>query len=102
MLGHVAAASCWPDGSLREIRVRQADGHSWLVEAEHIRNVSTEVQLKGPREGFHIAPMSPSRSRSASSRSSSSRPASRRGRIEPAAAAGAQTVEPRQTAGVTP
>jgi hypothetical protein len=31
----------------------------WIVEAVHIKHVAQDVLLKGPREGFHIAPLEP-------------------------------------------
>lgn len=58
LLGRVVHLVAEPNGSVREIVVLQPDGSKeWVVEATHIRSVGDEVQLKGPREGFHIAPL---------------------------------------------
>lgn len=60
LLGHVVEVKGDPDGAVREIVVRQADGaKDWVVEAVHIKHVADDVRLKGPREGYHIAPLRP-------------------------------------------
>lgn len=61
-LGRVVGARLGPDGSVEELVVRQDDGeHVWTVEAKHVKRVTGVVLLKGPREGFHIAPIAASR-----------------------------------------
>lgn len=45
------------DGEADELLVRQADGKTWRVDAQHVRAVGDEIVLKGPREGFHIWPI---------------------------------------------
>jgi hypothetical protein len=58
LLGEVVRVVGEPDGPVREIVVRQRDsGKEWVVEAHNIRQVADAVQLKGPREGYHIAPL---------------------------------------------
>ena len=60
LLGRVVGVAEEMDGIVREIVVRQLDGSKdWFIDAIHIRSVAERVQLKGPREGFHIAPMPP-------------------------------------------
>lgn len=58
LLGRVVDVVGESDGAVREIVVRQADGvKDWVVEAMHIKHVADQVHLKGPREGYHIAPL---------------------------------------------
>lgn len=60
LLGRVVRVVGEPDGAVREIVVRQSDGaKDWFVESWHIKHVADEVVLKGPREGYHIAPLAP-------------------------------------------
>lgn len=60
LLGEVVQVVGEPDGDVKEIIVRQPDGaKEWFVEAMHIKSVADAVVLKGPREGFHIAPLPP-------------------------------------------
>lgn len=57
-LGHVTRIDRSPDGEPRGIVVAElAVGHEWHVGFEHVRRIGLRVHLKGPREGFHIAPM---------------------------------------------
>lgn len=59
-LGRVERALLGPAGTLTAIEVRQAGrAKRWRIEAFHIREIADRVQLKGPREGFHIAPLPP-------------------------------------------
>jgi hypothetical protein len=59
VLGRVAEVRGDADGVVREILVRQTDGKEWHVEAYNIKHVDDAVHLKGPREGYHIAPLPP-------------------------------------------
>lgn len=45
-------------GEVRSMVVRQVDGSKdWIVDLEHVKEVGARIVLKGPREGFHIAPL---------------------------------------------
>jgi sporulation protein YlmC with PRC-barrel domain len=58
LLGRVVDVVGERDGEVREIVVRQLDGlKDWIVEGVHIKHVADQVVLKGPREGYHIAPL---------------------------------------------
>lgn len=60
LLGHVVQVVGAPDGAVEELVVRQPDGSKdWRVEAMHVKHVADKVWLKGPREGYHIAPLPP-------------------------------------------
>ena len=57
-LGAVERVVTGLDGGVASIFVREDSGKLWRIEAYHVRAVESElVQLKGPREGFHIAPL---------------------------------------------
>lgn len=57
-LGRVIDVIGEADGSVREIVVRQSDeSKDWIVDAIHIKLIAQDIVLKGPREGFHIAPL---------------------------------------------
>lgn len=58
LLGHIVEVRGGADAPVEEIVVRQEDGvKEWFVDAVHIKHVGEAVVLKGPRDGFHIAPL---------------------------------------------
>jgi hypothetical protein len=58
LLGEVVRVLGDADGEVREIVVRQRDAaKDWFVDACFIKHVADAIILKGPREGFHIAPL---------------------------------------------
>jgi hypothetical protein len=62
VLGKVVRVVGEPDGEVEELVVEQPDGaKQWHVEAYNVKWVADQVYLKGPRDGFHIAPLPPVR-----------------------------------------
>lgn len=58
LLGVVVRVVREHTGEVRGMVVRQQDGSKdWIVDAEHVKEVGPHIVLKGPREGFHIAPL---------------------------------------------
>lgn len=59
-LGVVVDVERNPRGAAERLVVREDGGMLREVEAMHVRCILPDrVELKGPREGFHIAPLGP-------------------------------------------
>ena len=61
-LGTVSEVVRDAEGRVTALLVRErAAPKEWTVEVEHVLAVGERVFLKGPRQGFHIAPTGPAR-----------------------------------------